>query len=115
MWFITQRAVELWSSLLQDVVDARNAQGLIKELGKFLKKKNPSGLIKANNTASERLHMTLQSTEVSGGNTVYPFPVFLLFSMHLVTVKDRLIQQFFSIFSLFYCFQFNFPPIFWYS
>lgn len=88
MWFITQRAVELWSSLLQDVVDARNAQGLIKELGKFLekkKKKNPSGLIKANNTASEGLHMTY--CKVSGGNIIYPFPVFLLFSMHLVTVK----------------------------
>lgn len=49
MWFITQRAVELWSSLLQDVVDARNAQGLIKELGKFLEKKKKKihqGLLK---------------------------------------------------------------------
>lgn len=38
MWFITQCAVGLCSSLLQDVLNSRNAQGLIKELGKFLKK-----------------------------------------------------------------------------
>lgn len=35
--------------MLQDVVDARNAQGLIKELGKFLEKKKKKihqGLLK---------------------------------------------------------------------
>lgn len=39
MWFINPRTVGLWSSLLQDAVDAREAQGkkgfLKEELGKF--------------------------------------------------------------------------------
>lgn len=53
MWFINQRAVELWSSLLQVAAAARNTQGLIKELGK-LPPKNPSGAIRPKDTLPQK-------------------------------------------------------------
>lgn len=53
MWFIIQGAVELWSSLLRDIVDDRNAQGLLRKLGKF-PQKNLLEVIKARDTLPQK-------------------------------------------------------------
>lgn len=99
MWFITQGAVELWSSLLQDIVDDRNAQVLLRKIGK-LPQKNLSEVIRARDTLPQKDSMQHIAKALKCPIEVL-FPGFQLFSMHLVTGRDGPTQLFLRIFDLF--------------
>lgn len=120
MWFINPRTVGLWSSLLQDAVDARDAQGkkefLKKESGKFSQIIHQLPELKTL-LQKDSIHHTAKAFKCPM-EILYIFFLFFsflfLFCFQLLSSRwanPEVLKHFWPVL----LFEFNFPAGFWYS